>query len=105
MDASTINANTITLRDSLNNSVAATVSYNPFTFTAVLIPPVPCSVLANLHRHRKRLSEGVTDVAGNPLASDFIWSFTTADSELYIFGQTRRCPLADSSLTMRWSWG
>ena len=41
MDASTINTNTITLNDPLGDPVSATISYNPFTLTALLIPNQP----------------------------------------------------------------
>ena len=54
MNASSINTNTITLRDSLNNPVAATVSYNASSFTAVLTPSGPLAMLDNLHRYRER---------------------------------------------------
>ena len=79
MNASTINTNTITLRDSLGNPVAATVSYNPSTFTAVLTPVSPLALSTTYTATVKGTAGGVTDAAGNPLASDLAWSFTTAD--------------------------
>ena len=74
MNASTINTNTITLRDSSNHPVAATVLYNASSFTAVLTPINPLAPLAN---YTAIVMGGVTDVAGNPRTNDCIWSFTT----------------------------
>ena len=71
MNASTINTNTITLRDSSNHPVAATVSYNASSFTAVLTPSGPLAPLTNYTAVVKGNTDGVTDVAGNPRASDF----------------------------------
>ena len=79
MNASTINTNTITLRDSSSDPVAATVSYNAASFTAVLTPRDSLAPLANYTAVVKGNTSGVTDVAGNPRASDFVWAFTTVD--------------------------
>ena len=79
MNASTINTNTITLRDSSSDPVAATVSYNAASFTAVLTPRDSLVPLANYTAVVKGNTSGVTDVAGNPRASDFVWAFTTVD--------------------------
>ena len=79
MNASTINTNTITLRDSLLNPVSATVSYNASSFTAVLTPSGPLAYSTTYTATVKGNTGGVTDTVGNSLASDLIWSFTTAD--------------------------
>src|SRR5207253_357062 len=62
-----------TLKDSANNSVAATVTYNASTQTAMLSPSTPLSPLA---AYTARVS-GAQDLAGNTMAP-FSWSFTTA---------------------------
>ena len=79
MNASTINTNTIILRDSLNHPVAATVSYNASSFTAVLTPSGSLALLTNYTAVVKGNTGGVTDLVGNPRASDFVWAFTTDD--------------------------
>ena len=75
MAPATINTTTFTL-----NTVAATVDYNDTTNTATL---TPASQLANSTTYTARVvsgTGGVTDVAGNPMAADYSWSFTTASS-------------------------
>ena len=56
----------------------ATVSYNAATRTATLDPTGPLADSATYTATVKGGAAGVKDVAGNPLAADFTWSFTTA---------------------------
>jgi hypothetical protein len=68
---------TFTLRDDAGTAVPATVAYDPQARAAKLTPQ---SALAFSTRYTARLTGGaggVTDVAGNPLAADRTWSFTT----------------------------
>ena len=79
MAPGTITTSTFTLLDTnANSAVAGTVSYNGTTSTATLSPS---AALAAGHTFTATVSGGsggVTDVAGNPLASNANWSFTTA---------------------------
>jgi hypothetical protein len=77
LNPSTISTNTISLRDPTNGLVPATVSYNPSTFTAILIPNAPLALATNYTVTVKGGAGKVADVAGNPLASDFTSSFAT----------------------------
>ena len=79
MNVSSINTNTITLRDSLLNPVSATVSYNASSFTAVLTPSAPLAPLTTYIVTVKGNAGGLTDAAGNSMASDLIWTFTTIE--------------------------
>jgi Domain of unknown function (DUF4082)/Bacterial Ig-like domain/Bacterial Ig domain/Purple acid Phosphatase, N-terminal domain len=79
MDAATINGNTVELRDPGGAPVAASVSYDAGTRRAVLDPT---SELADSSQYTATVrggANGVKDRAGNPLANDHTWSFTTAD--------------------------
>jgi hypothetical protein len=79
MNAATITGSTFTLTDTTaSTSVSATVTYDGATNTAKL---TPTSALVGGHTYLARLrggSGGVTDVAGNQMAADYTWSFTTA---------------------------
>jgi hypothetical protein len=78
LDTTTINASTFLLKDPANNVVPATVTYNTTARTATL---TPSSFLTAATTYTARVvggSAGVKDLAGNALASDYIWSFTTA---------------------------
>jgi Bacterial Ig-like domain/Bacterial Ig domain len=79
MAAGSITTSTFTLTDTTtSSSVAASVAYNSTTQAATLTPSAP---LANLHTFLARVkggAGGVTDTAGNPLAADVTWSFTTS---------------------------
>jgi hypothetical protein len=76
MNATTITTSSFILRDA-NNTIAASVSYDSGTFTATLTPSIPLALGATYTATVKGGSGGVTDVAGNALAADFTWSFTT----------------------------
>jgi methionine-rich copper-binding protein CopC len=79
MDPASINATTVELRTPANALVAATVTYDPTTRRAILNPNAN---LAALTRYTVTVRGGSTDprvrdVAGNALASNRTWSFTT----------------------------
>ncbi|HEY3312200.1 MAG TPA: Ig-like domain-containing protein [Anaerolineales bacterium] len=61
--------------------VAATVSYDPLANKAVLVPSAPLDYLATYTASLKGGLGGVTDLAGNPLAGDVTWSFTTVAAD------------------------
>ena len=75
MQATTLNSSTFTLRDAGNNIVPATVSYDQATRVATLTPQ---AALAFATVHRATLpAGGAKDLAGNGLASQVTWTFTT----------------------------
>jgi RHS repeat-associated protein len=83
MDAATVNGSTVELRDPGNALVPATVSYNAASFTATLDPSA--SSLAAGVTYTARVRGGSTDprvkdLAGNALAADKTWTFTTSQS-------------------------
>ncbi|MBK9941935.1 MAG: Ig-like domain-containing protein [Kouleothrix sp.] len=55
-------------------AVPASVSYNPASRTATLVPGAPLAVSSS---YTLNLAAGITDLAGNPLAP-LSWSFSTA---------------------------
>jgi hypothetical protein len=80
IDAATISTTTFEVRDAANGVVTATVNYNSATLTATLTPSV---ALANATTYTVTVKGGtpdprVKDVAGNALAANRVWSFTTA---------------------------
>jgi len=82
MDATTINSSTIELRNSSNVLITASVVYNASTKTVTLTPSV---ALSNSHVYTAKVKSGTTgvkDLAGNALASDYNWSFTTEAGDI-----------------------
>ena len=73
MDVSTITATTFTLNT--NPPVTGTVSYDTATNTATF---TPSSDLAASTTHTATITQGAKDSAGNSMAADYTWSFTTA---------------------------
>ena len=71
MDPSTVSTATVTLKQG-TTAVTGTVSYAGVTATFT-----PASPLAPLTTYTARVTTGVRDLAGNALATDFGWSFTT----------------------------
>ena len=94
IDPATVTAATMELRDASNLLVAASVGYNLTTRTASL---TPSSALQSLTTYTVRVhggSGGVKDIAGNALAADTTWSFTTRDAVAPVI--TSVLPLAGS---------
>ena len=77
MDPASVTATSFELRSSGGSLVAASVGYDPGSNRATLAPSSP---LAPDTTYTARLlggSSGMSDLAGNPLAADFVWSFAT----------------------------
>jgi fibronectin type 3 domain-containing protein len=75
--ASTVSASTFTLAEQGGPSVAVTVSYDAPTSTASLRPQSALRYGVTYQLTVKGGTGGVTDLAGNPLAADSTWTFTT----------------------------
>ena len=73
MNGATINASTFTLEDNIGTPVAGVVSYSGVTATFT-----PAAQLDQNITYTATVTTGAQDTAGNPLASDMSWSFTTA---------------------------
>ena len=80
INAATLTTSTFVLRDPSNAIVTATVSYDAPTRVATLTPAAALSVAKTYTATITGGSSGVKDLAGNALASNFVWSFTTVAS-------------------------
>jgi uncharacterized protein YjiK/methionine-rich copper-binding protein CopC len=78
IDQTTLNASTFTLTSAGGGSVAGTVSYDSASKTASFAPGAALSTNTNYAATVKGGASGVKDLAGNPLAADVTWAFTTA---------------------------
>ena len=80
MDAATIGASTFELRDAANALVASNVSYDAPSRTATPDAHRSAGRIHHLHRHAARRHDRprIKDAAGNALAANVVWSFTTA---------------------------
>ena len=79
MDETTINGGNFELRDASNNLVPAVVSYDAGATTATLDPT---SFLAHSTTYTATViggADGVADLAGNEMAANYSWTFTTSD--------------------------
>jgi hypothetical protein len=76
MDADTIDTTSFSLRDGQGAIIPAAVIHNMNTHTATLTPN---QMLNLLTPYTATLSTAITDLAGNALAGEFNWSFTTED--------------------------
>ncbi len=75
MDLSTINTSTFTLIGPDSTPVSGTVAYDVISHIATF---APASILAPNTFYTATITTGAKDLAGNPLANDVVWSFTTA---------------------------
>jgi hypothetical protein len=79
IDNTTLTTATVTLvPQGSTRPVAAALAYNGATFTATLTPSAALQYSTVYTATVKGGSSGVKDLAGNPLAADKVWSFTTA---------------------------
>ena len=93
IDPNTINNTTFILTEADGTPVAATVGYDPATKKATLDPDVDLDPMGGYTVRIKGGSDGVKDLAGNPLATDEVWSFTT----------TAKCTISGTSTAQRHS--
>ena len=78
IDPATLTAATFVLRDSSMALIPATVSYDAGTRTATLATTAGLLAQTTYTATISGGAGGATDLAGNALASDSVWSFTTA---------------------------
>ena len=71
MDPATINTTTFTVTPGVTGTVTSDVTNTIFTFT-------PSSNLALSNVYTATITTGATDSFGNALASNYVWTFTTA---------------------------
>jgi hypothetical protein len=77
IDPSSLTTSTLVLRDQAGAAIPATVSYNAGTRTATLATTAGLLAQTLYTATVSGGVSGVKDLAGNVLASDFVWSFTT----------------------------
>jgi hypothetical protein len=106
MSAASITGTNFTLRDAAGNSVAGVVSYNSTTRVATFDPSGASLALSAGTVYTATVrggAGGVTDTAGNPMATDSTWSFTTVapavSSTVPTSGATGRSRTADITAT------
>ena len=78
MNAASITGSTFVLRNAGGTTVSASVGYSASTLTATLTPSAALAAGQTYTATITGGSAGVRDVAGNPLAGNSAWSFTTA---------------------------
>ncbi len=84
IDAATVNAASFELRDGAGVLIAATVTYDAVARKATLRPSSDLGQATGYVGTVKGGVDGVKDLAGNALAADYTWAFTTA--------QPKACP-------------
>jgi Big-like domain-containing protein len=80
INAATLTTSTFVLRNPSSAVVPATATYNAGTRVATLTPLAALTALTTYTATITGGGSGVTDVAGNPLASNFVSSFTTTNT-------------------------
>ena len=78
LDPATVNTTNFELRNSSGQLVTAAVTWDPATLRAILDPSANLAFSASYTATVRGGSGGVADLAGNPLAANVTWTFTTA---------------------------
>ncbi|MFP5365198.1 MAG: DUF4082 domain-containing protein [Thermoleophilia bacterium] len=78
IDPASVSSATFTLRDEHDALVPAVVSYDAQARAATLDPQTSLAFNSTYSVRLKGGAGGVTDTSGNPLASDHVWTFTSA---------------------------
>ena len=81
MSAATLTTATVTLTTAGSGPVPAVVTYSASTQTVTLDPTAPILTGRTYTATIKGGSSGAKDAAGNPLASDKVWTFVTTATE------------------------
>jgi len=90
MNSTTINTTNFTLKQG-STAVAGTVAYSGTTATFT-----PSSTLTANTVYTGTITTGAKDAAGNAIASDYAWSFTTAPAVAVISFATQVLPILQS---------
>ncbi len=78
LDPATVHSNTVTLSGgSAREDLVLHAAYDPAAQRILAYPRAP---LPENQRYTARVTTGVTDLAGNPLAEDYVWDFDTGES-------------------------
>jgi phosphodiesterase/alkaline phosphatase D-like protein len=80
LDPATVGTGTFELRDAGNAVVPATVTLGSLGQVATLDPSAALAYATTYTATLKSGTSGIKDLAGNPLATDVSWSFTTLDA-------------------------
>ncbi len=83
VDVVSLTTNTFRLLDATNGLVPATVSPGSVPNIARLSPVSPLAAAASYSATLAGGSGGIRDLAGNPLATNYTWSFTTMSENPY----------------------
>jgi hypothetical protein len=103
MDPSTISGSTFTLQHGSDPAVSASVSYDSATHKATLDPATDLQAATTYTATIKGGTAGVKDLAGNALASDTSWSFTTAPAAPSNLAATRSGSPGNQSINLSWT--
>ena len=83
MNPATITSSTVVLLNASGSIITATVTYDSATRTAIIDPLAPLNPGAAYSVRVVGGPAGVADLAGNRLATNYTWSFTTSVSSPY----------------------
>jgi hypothetical protein len=84
MDPSTITAATFTVKDSIGDPVAGTVTYDEASLTATF---TPSGYLAPATTFTITLTTGVKSLEGVEMAENYVWDFQTAKADYYVINE------------------
>lgn len=81
INTTTVTGTTFELRDSAGTLVPAVVSYSAGSRTALLAPNALLALSQTYTATLRGGANGILDAAGNPMAADYTWSFTTSETQ------------------------
>jgi hypothetical protein len=100
MDASTLNTDSFLVADEFGNPISGFVSYDAGSNTAIFTPDFSSTPLNPVTIYIATLTIAITDSAGNSLAEDYIWEFTTAGEITISINDENFAPVGGSAFTL-----
>ena len=101
IDTTTINGASFFLKDSADNTVSASISFDPGTLIASLDPDSPLSFEST---YTASMTSAVADLAGNSLSTDTVWSFSTVSAASHPPGTSADVLVTSEDMNNRIEW-
>lgn len=97
MDEGTIDNESFLVTDEFGNIISGSITYEAGSNTATFTPDISSTPLTPVTVYVVTLTTAITDSAGNPLAEDYSWNFSTAGEITISINDENFAPIGGSA--------